>query len=445
MGIIRAAINSIEGGLADQWLEVIEPESMSDTTVMTGGVKVRPNDKRNQNRKGTDTTISNGSIIHVYPNQFMMLVDGGKIVDFTAEEGYYKVNNAALPSLLNGQFQDTLMESFNRFRFGGVTPTAQKVYYINLQEVKGIKFGTRNPINYFDNFYNAELFLRAHGSYSIKIVDPLKFFMEAIPRNKSQVEINDINEQYLSEFLTALQAAINQMSGDGIRISLVTSRSMELAKYMSTVLDSDWSQMRGMQIQSVGIASISYDEESKKLINMRNQGAMLQDATIREGYVQGSVARGLEAAGSNSGGAMAGFMGVGMGMQSTGGFMGAASQTNQYQMEQQQKQQQQEREKIATTGGEALKEEWKCSCNHVNAGRFCIECGEAKPKSQNGSWTCKCGKDNTGKFCGNCGQKAPEAPKEYRCNKCGFEPDAANLPKFCPECGDSFNEEDIKK
>ncbi|WIV12427.1 SPFH domain-containing protein [Proteiniborus sp. MB09-C3] len=444
MGIIKAAFSSIGGGFADQWLEVIEPQEMSDTTVMTSGVKVRAKDRRNSNKKGTDNTVSNGSIIHVYPNQFMMLVEGGKIVDYTAEEGYYKVSNSTLPSMFNGQFGDSLKETFNRFKFGGVTPTVQKVYYINLQEVKGIKFGTRNPVNYFDNFYNAELFLRAHGTYSIKILDPLKFYMEAIPKDKSQVDINDINEQYLSEFLTALQSAINQMSVDGIRISLVASKSMELAKYMSTVLDNDWSQMRGMQIQSVGISSISYDEESQKLINMRNQGAMLSDASIREGYVQGSIARGIESAGSNANGSMTGFMGVGMGLQGAGGFMDAASQTNRLQMQQQEQQRAQSKQEASTTDT-AHTEGWKCGCGQANTSRFCTQCGKAKPSNDQDSWTCKCGTVNTGNFCSECGSKKPEGPKKYKCNKCGFEPkDFDKMPKFCPECGDPFNEDDVK-
>ena len=158
---------------------------------------------------------------------------------------------------------------------------------MNLQVIQGIKFGTRNPINYFDNFYNAELFLRSHGSYSIKIVDPLKFYCEVVPKNCSHLEIEDINEQYMAEFLEALQTSINQMSADGTRISFVSSKSRELGRYMSNTLDDEWGKMRGIEIQSVGIASISYDEESQKLINLRNQGAMLGDPTIREGYMQG--------------------------------------------------------------------------------------------------------------------------------------------------------------
>ena len=135
------------------------------------------------------------------------------------------------------------------------------------------------------------------GTYSIKVVDPIKFYTEAIPKNAEHVDISDINEQYLSEFLGALQAAINQMSADGVRISHVTSKNMELSRYMADILDDDWKDLRGMEVVSVGLAGLSYSEESQKLINMRNQGAMLSDPNVREGYVQGSVARGLEAAG----------------------------------------------------------------------------------------------------------------------------------------------------
>lgn len=423
MGIIKAVGSAISGALADTWLEVFEADDMGDQVVFTKGVRIR----QGQNTKGTADTVSNGSIIHVYPNQFMMLVDGGKVVDYTAEEGYYKVDNSSLPSLFNGQFKDSLKESFQRIKYGGSTPTKQKVYFINLQEIKGIKFGTRNPVNYFDNFYNAELFLRAHGTYSIKVTDPLKFYAEAIPKNDDHVDISEINEQYLNEFLEALQSALNQMSSDGIRISHVTSKSRELGKYMSTVLDEEWNQTRGMEIQSVGIASVSYDDESKELINMRNQGAMLSDATIREGFVQGNIAQGLKAAGSNANGAMAGFMGMGMGMQGAGSFMGAASQTNAMQM---QMQNQQAQQAAPTQAAAPAANSWTCACGTTNTGKFCAECGQPKPApAASGQWTCSCGTVNTGKFCAECGQPRPVSD-EWTCS-CG----TINKGKFCSNCG----------
>lgn len=420
MGIIRATFSAVGGGLADSWQEVLEADNMGDTTVFTRGVTVRRNDKRNSNRKGTADTISNGSVIHVYDNQFMLLVDGGKVVDFTAEPGYYKVDNSSMPSLFAGQFGKSLAETFSRVKYGGVPSTSQKAYFINLQEIKGIKFGTRAPVSYFDNFYNSELFLRAFGTYSIKVTDPLKFYAEAVPRNSDRVEITDINEQYLSEFLEALQSAMNQMSVDGIRISHVPSKSRELSKYMSEALDEEWKSKRGFEVLSVGIASVNYDDESKKLINMRNQGSMLGDAGVREGYVQGAMARGFEAAGSNQNGAAATFMGMGMGMNAAGGF-GAFSETNRAQMEAQKKE----------AAANAAANTWKCACGAENTGKFCSECGAAKPASA-GEWVCpECGKKNTGKFCSECGAKAPVANDKWFCPECGTQNDG----KFCRNCG----------
>ena len=419
MGIIKATMSAIGGGFADQWLEVLEADSMGDTTLFTKGVKVRKNDKRNSNKKGTEDYISNGSVIHVYPNQFMMLVDGGKIVDFTAEEGYYKVDNAAAPSLFSGGFGASLKESFSRIKFGGVPSASQKAYFINLQEIKGIKFGTRNPISYFDSFYNAELFLRAHGTYSIKVTDPIKFYTEVIPKNADKVDISAINEQYLNEFLEALGAAINSMSADGIRVSYVTSKSRELSRYMQNELDADWKELRGMEVLSVGLAALSYDEKSREMIDIRNQGAMLGDASIREGYVQGAVARGMEAAGSNANGAAQAFMGMGMGMNAGGGFVGAASASNQAQME---------RDRQAAPAAPA--NGWTCSCGQTNTGKFCSECGSPKP-APSGSWTCACGAVCTGKFCPECGSPRPAA--EWFCTECGAKNDAS--AKFCSECG----------
>lgn len=402
MGLIKAATSTLGSGLADQWLEVVEPAEMGQQTVMTKGVTVRKDNRRAANKKATQDVLTDGSVVHVYPNMMMLLVDGGKIIDYTAEEGYYTIQNNSAPSMFNGNLKAALQETFDRFKFGGTTPQKQQVFYINLQEIKGIKFGTPTPLNYFDNFYNAELFLRAHGTYSIKISDPLLFFANGIPRNLDQVELADINEQYLQEFLTALQATINQMSAAGERISYVPSKSIELSQYMADVLDDSWKTLRGMEIVSVAVASISYTDDSTKLINMRNQGAMLGDPSIREGYVQGAVAHGIEEAGKNPNGAGQGFFGVGMGMNAGGSFMGQASQNNQQQI--------QEQKQAAAQNPEA----WNCP---------------------------KCGTENTGKFCTNCGEAKPQAQNkiQMKCSECGETVDLSNgVPKFCPHCGQPF-------
>lgn len=416
MGLIAAAVGSVSGTLKDSWKEVIEPADMNETTLLVRGVAAR---KGGSNTKGTEDYVSNGSIIHVYPNTLMLLIDGGKIVDYCAEEGYYEVNNSSSPSLFNGDLKESLKDTWKRFQFGGVPSQKQLVYYVNTAEIKGIKFGTRNPVQYFDNFYNAELFLRAHGTYSIKITDPLKFYAEFAPKGTSRIDAKNLSDQLFSEFMDALQAAINQMSVDGVRISQITSKSRELSKYMAQTLDEDWSDLRGIEVCSVGIASISYDDESKELINMRNKGAMMGDPNIREGFVQASVAQGIQAAGSNTAGAGTAFMGVGMGMNAAGGFMSTASQTNAYQMQQQ----------AQAAQAQAAQSGWTCSCGTVNQGNFCGGCGKPKPAPA-GSWTCSCGTVNQGNFCGGCGKPKPAADGKWTCS-CG----TVNEGKFCGGCG----------
>lgn len=426
MGILKAAGQAIGKEFADQWLEIFEPDNMGDQTVFASGVKTR----KGQNVKGTDNVVSNGSMIRVFDGQFMMLVDGGKIVDYTSEPGYYTVNNSSAPSLFTGNLMDSaaaaIKDTFERWKFGGETPREQKVYYINLQEIKGIKFGTRQPINYFDSFYNAEMFIRAHGTYSVKIVNPLQFYVEAVPRNKDRVEITEINEQYMSEFLQALQASINQMSVDGIRVSHVTSKAQELGKYMASVLDADWNQLRGMEIQAVGIASVSYDEESQKIIKMRNEAAVYSNPDVARGHLVSKAGEAMASAGANEGGALHGFLGMGMGMNAVGNILGQvpAGQAPQGSV------------LAGMTGnqpaGNAFAEvqnpnAWTCECGQTNTGKFCAECGKPAPAPAN-TWTCECGTVNKGKFCSECGKPAPA--KDWTC-ECG----AVNSGKFCSECG----------
>ncbi|EOT41812.1 SPFH domain-containing protein [Enterococcus columbae] len=404
MGIIKAATSTIGGTLADQWLDIIEPEQMDNTTLMSKGIFVRQNNKRGSNKRASEDYITDGSVIRVYPNMMMLLVDGGKIIDYTAEEGYYTVDNQAAPSLFNGQLQNVLNESFDRFKFGGITPQKQEVFFINLQEVRGIRFGTKQPINYFDNFYNAELFLRAHGNYSIQITDPILFYKNVVPKGATRLTIDEINEQFLAEFVSALQTSINQMSVDGLRISYLASKTAELSRYMNQSLDDQWRQLRGMEIVSIAIASISYTDDSQKLINMRNKGAMLSDPTIRDSFVQGSIAAGIEAAGNNPNGAGNAFFGLGMGMQAAGDYLSQAAKNNQA--------------ATANNTNQASNPTWHCpDCHQENTGKFCSNCGKAKVQAVPSS----------------------QASLQMKCSHCQHIVQLdQGIPKFCPECGQPF-------
>ena len=417
MGIIKAAINAVTGALADTWLEVIESAPMGNNDVIVPGQAVDQKG-RSQNKKGGENLVSNGSIIHVLDNQFMILVDGGKIVDYTATAGYYKVDNSALPSLFNGQFGDSIKESFSRIKYGGISSTSQRVFFLNLQEIRGIKFGTQNPVQYFDNFYESELFMRLHGTYSIKITDPFKFYMEVIPREvitnneKFTFAMPDI-QQFNDEFVSELGTAFNQYSADGFRVSHIASKTKEMGKYMADALDEDWNQLRGFQVTSVGMQPPAYDEESQKIVTerskMASQVSYLKDAENQQAYMAKSVGEGISGAGNNPGGAAIGFMGMNMAQNMGAGVMGNYMQNPQYGNQQQYAQPQQQQPQQPQQQAPQ----------------------QAAPAQ--GGWTCECGATNQGKFCSECGKARPEAPKKRFCTNCGAE--LSPTTKFCPECG----------
>lgn len=418
MGIIKAAINAVTGALADTWQEVIEPSPIGGSTVIAPGELITQNGK-SQNKKGSANIVSNGSIIHVYDDQMMILVDGGKIVDYTADPGYFKVENSSMPSLFNGQFGDSLKESFSRIKYGGVTSQSQRVFYINLKEIKNIKFGTANPVQYYDSFYEAELFMRLHGTYSIKITDPFKFYQEVVPtevitENRSLEFSGEFIRQYNDEFVAALGTAFNNYSADGNRISFITSKTTEMAKYMAQALDEEWKETRGFEVARVGMGLPSYSDKSQEIIDKRAEMgstvSFLRDGANQQAYMAKNIAEGINAAGNNAGGAAVGFMGLNMAQNMGGGVMGTYMQNPQYVQQNQGMQQTMQQPQQAAPQQEAPAQ----------------TAGE-------GAWTCSCGAVNTTKFCSECGSKKPDAPKKRFCGNCGTQ--LTETQKFCPECG----------
>ena len=416
MGIIKAAINAVRGGLADTWLEVIEPAPMGEHTVIVPGQLVSQNGK-SQNKKGSSNIVSNGSVIHVYEKQMMILVDGGKIVDYTADPGYFKVDNSSMPSLFNGQFGDSIKESFSRIKYGGVSSQSQHVFYINLKEIKNLKFGTTSPVQYYDSFYEAELFMRLHGSYSIKITDPFKFYQEVIPteiitENKSLEFAGEFIRQYNEEFVTELGSAFNQYSADGNRISFITSKSKEMAKYMRDALDDEWREMRGFEVNAVSMGMPSYSDKSQAIIDKRAEmGAsvsFLRDGANQQAYMAQNIAEGINAAGHNTGGAMNAFLGMGMAQNMGGNIMGGYMQNPQYVSQNGGQQQQQQPQQV-------------------------VPAQQPQQAAPADGWTCACGAVNSGKFCCECGSPRPAAPKKRFCGNCGAQ--LTEGQKFCPECG----------
>jgi membrane protease subunit (stomatin/prohibitin family) len=316
-------MGAVGGTLADQWLDAIgvPDELVKQDTILIKGQSLR-SDPRSSNVSGTSDIVSNGSRIVVPTNMSMLLIDGGRVVDATAEPGYYTVDDSSQPSVFGGQWGDSFRQAWERFKFAGTTPQQQRVVFINQREIRDIKFGTKQPIQYFDTLYNAELFLRTFGSFTILINNPFLFFANVYDKSMPRVNFSDIQDQFLSEFLTKLTTAIAQLSGQGVRVSAVQQHQDLLSQALADLLDADWTQVRGVEIVRVAVESVSYDEKSRELIDLRNKGAMLSDASIQRGYVAGTVAEALHAAGANPEGGAGAMLGLGVAGGAAGGLFG---------------------------------------------------------------------------------------------------------------------------
>ena len=440
MGLIKAISDSVSGVLADQWKEFFYCDALSaDVLVRKGSKRV----SGRSSNKGSDNIISNGSGIAVADGQCMLIVEQGKIVEVCAEPGEYTFDTSTEPSIFAGDLGDSIMDTFaaigRRIGYGGDTGKDQRVYYVNTKEIMGNKFGTPSPIIF--EVVNRRIGMsrtvnvRCNGVYSYHISDPLLFYSKVCGNVKNEFTRAEIDEQLKSEFISALQPAFGALAEQELRPAQLPAKANELKQAMNNALQADW-LARGISVASIALNPIRLsDDDMKKITEMEDAASYGSNPFMMSGLMAHASANAMEAAASNTAGAMTGFMGLNMAGGAQGGF-NTAQQFYQMGMQQAQQQNQQQAVSAPAQGG------WKCSCGAENTGKFCVECGAPKPSD---GWKCTCGAVNKGKFCSECGAKKPAAEPLYRCDKCGWEPaDPKNPPKFCPECGDRFDEGDIR-
>lgn len=446
MGLLKAGVGALGGVLADSWRDYFYCESL-DTDVLAAKGEKRAGG-RSSNKKGTDNIISNGSIINVNDGQCMIIVESGKVVDICAEPGEFVYDTGTEPSIFYGDLGENIKKSFSeigkRFTFGGEPGKDQRVYFFNTKEIMGNKYGTANPVPFrvVDENIGLEIdiSIRCNGEYSYKITDPLLFYTNVCGNVTEDYERSEIDSQLKTELMTALQPAFAKISAMGIRYSAVPAHTMELADALNEVLSEKWAGLRGIEIVSFGINAMKASEEDEAMIKELQRSAVLRNPNMAAATLVGAQAEAMKAAASNtSTGPMMAFAGMNMATQA-GGMnaqqlfqMGAAQQAAQPAPAPASAPQ-----AAPAAGG------WTCACGKSgNTGKFCSECGAPQP-TENG-WTCACGTVNKGKFCSECGAKKPAGAPLYKCDKCGWEPeDPKNPPKFCPECGDPFDDSDIQ-
>ena len=418
MGLIKAALGSVGGVMADQWKEYFYCEALPENVLAVKGQKRTSG--RSSNRHGSDNIISNGSVIAVADGQCMMIVDQGRIIEVCAEPGEFTYDMSTEPSLFTGELKGSIravIDSMtNRFTFGGEPPKDQRIYYFNTKELMGNKYGTPSPVPFRVVDQRAgidiDVGIRCFGEYSYHICNPALFYTNVCGNVAEAYTRDKLDSQLKTELLTALQPAFAKIGENGIRYSQLPGHTMELADALNEVLSKKWRDLRGIEIVSFGVSSVTADEEDEKMLKELQRNAAFMDPTRAAAHLVGSQGDAMKMAAQNTGGAAMAFMGMNM-----AGQAGGMNAQNLYAMGQQAAAQ-----PAPAAGG------WTCACGHSgNTGKFCAECGQPKPAPA-GEWKCACGAVNTGKFCSECG--APKPAGEWTC-ACG----AVNKGKFCAECG----------
>ena len=444
MGLIKAGIGALGGVLADQWKEFFYCDALDmDTLVVKGQKRISG---RSSNTKGSDNIISNGSGIAVADGQCMIIVEQGKVVEVCAEPGEYTYDTSTEPSIFAGKFGESLKETFKaigkRFTYGGDTGKDQRVYYFNTKEIMDNKFGTPSPIIF--EVTNKRIGMsrtvnvRCNGVYSYIISNPILFYTKVCGNVEQAFTRDQIDGQMKTEFVSALQPAFGALAELELRPAQLPAKVGELKQAMNMALQAEWVDSRGITVEKIALNPITLnDEDMKKIQQMEDAATMGSNPFMMAGRMTDATANAMETAAGNTAGAMTGFMGMGMAGGAMGGGFNAAQQFYGMGMQQQQAQQQ-----AAPVPAAPTADGWKCACGATATGKFCPECGAKKPEET--GWTCSCGAKNTGKFCQNCGTKKPSGVPQYRCDKCGWQPeDPTKAPRFCPECGDPFDNGDI--
>ncbi|MBR4444744.1 MAG: SPFH domain-containing protein [Solobacterium sp.] len=395
MGLIQAALSAAGSTIRDQWKEYFYCDAIPADTIAVKGKKRVSGLASNY---GNDNVITNGSVIAVADGQCMIIVEQGQVAEICAEPGEFRYDNSIAPSVFTGSLSDSVKTVFNeigkRFEFGGQPSADQRVYYINTREILGNKYGTPNPVPFRVVDKNAgidiDISLKCFGEYSFKVADPILFYTNVCANFAGEFKRTQIEEQMKVELLNALQPAFAKLSDKGLRYSALAAHTTELCDALKEELSAKWRDLRGIEIVSIGIASLKADEEDEKMLKAMQKAAAYKDPSLGAATYIEAKTQAMKDAANNPGGAGVGFMNLNMATQAGGDDLASIYAA------------------AGTQKPAEQKDQWICpKCGTANSGKFCGECGTPRPGAS--KWICpKCGSENDAKFCGNCGTKKPE-------------------------------------
>lgn len=428
-GLIKSIINSAKGAvnstMQDQWKEAIRCPELG-TSILAK--KIRP----------ASGVISNGSTIIVAQGQCAVIFDNGRIIDATADEGIYTFDTSSTPSFFQGQFGEVFKEMWQRFTYNGATAKEQFVLYFNIHEIPGAAFGTSSPIDFSDwsrpipnqripgTMQPLLVSIKCHGTYTFTITNPA-LFMQKISGISDEFRVDELigvntkwGMQLRKEAEDVFTEIIQELGTQEapVPVEKIGALRTEIKEIMVQRNFKQACEERGITITNFTIGGCVLTDESKADIKSYQLGSNVfdQQATLVTAY-----ANAVQDAAKNEGGAMNGFMGIGMMNMQTGGTINGAVQST-WQNTQN------------STMNANVNPNMNVNPNaNVNSNVQTPKAQEQAPVAENAdeSWECpNCKKQVTGNFCSECGSKKQT---EKYCTKCGAK--IQKGAKFCSECG----------
>ena len=282
MGILDAAFDAFSGTLADQWKDIVTVGEFDERTAVAPGVRKRSNEGYGYNQ-GQSNILSNGSIIYVPENTAAFIFSQSGIENVITKPGGYEYRDGQL-SVFDKQSRDesgivkTLFnQTAQRIGFSGMSADDKRVSFVNLRELRGIKFGTRGPLAYNDLYYETDLEVYAYGLFSIKIVEPVTFVRNFLPVNVGSYSFNDLESrsQLVAEFLHSFIVALNSLSTE-YRISQLPSQAGRIADQIRSEneIAGTWRQRFGIELCGVAIENIEFSDDSRELVHSYSEKKM---------------------------------------------------------------------------------------------------------------------------------------------------------------------------
>ena len=318
MGILDAAFDSIGGVLADQWKDIVTAAPFDEHTIVSPGIRKNAQNGRGGNF-GAEDILSNGSIIFVPENTAAFVFSQAGIEQVITTPGGFEYRDGeasvfderdrrekGLGKILLGQAAD-------RIGFSGMSQDEKRVAFVNLREIRGLKFGTRGPLAYNDLFYGTDLEIYSYGSFTVAVCDAERFVRNFVPANVTSYTLDDprARGQLLSEFLNSYIAAVNSLSVD-YRVSQLPSQTNEIAASIAAEDENagTWPERFGLKLVAVAIENIEFSEQSRELVRQFSEKKMgvraYEDVSQRAANVaaQQMIAQGVRDNGLGDGGGM---------------------------------------------------------------------------------------------------------------------------------------------